>query len=235
MTPMPEPAVASTSGKNIKSGHGMTADDVFFWANWILVGALVVGVLATYAIVVSGSMRDSALKLELSTAGERTAALEKETTEARAAIAEANARAAEANLALAKLTTPRSISPEQEEKITETLKEFAGTPFDFAITPNPEPVSLMNRLAAILTGAGWDWKSVSEVIVFMQQGKPNVGMATLTGLKVQIDHSKLQEWEKPVVALTDALKAVGLDAEAEQLINGIVNPNAIHIRIGIKP
>jgi hypothetical protein len=35
----------------------MSADDVSWWANWILVGALLVGVAATYAIVVSGNIK----------------------------------------------------------------------------------------------------------------------------------------------------------------------------------
>lgn len=68
----------------------MSADDVYFWANWILVVALLVGVAATYAIVVSGNMRDRTLKNELSIqsaataqANERAASLEKEAAEAK--------------------------------------------------------------------------------------------------------------------------------------------------------
>ena len=43
----------------------MSADDVSWWANWILVGALMVGVAATYAIVVSGNIKEANLKREL--------------------------------------------------------------------------------------------------------------------------------------------------------------------------
>lgn len=60
----------------------MSVDDVFFWANWTLVGALVIGVAATYAIVVSGSIRDANLKRELSSSSERTVGLEKEAADA---------------------------------------------------------------------------------------------------------------------------------------------------------
>jgi hypothetical protein len=52
----------------------MSADDVSWWANWILVGALLVGVAATYAIVVSGNIKEANLKRELK---EKDDALEK--------------------------------------------------------------------------------------------------------------------------------------------------------------
>ncbi len=52
----------------------MSADDVSWWANWILVGALLIGVAATYAIVVSGNIKEANLKRELK---EKDDALEK--------------------------------------------------------------------------------------------------------------------------------------------------------------
>ena len=61
-----------------------TAELVWRWANWTLVGALVLGVVATYAIVVSGRVRDRI-------SSER--------------IAEARAEAANATLGLAKAQT----------------------------------------------------------------------------------------------------------------------------------
>src|SRR6266508_4138858 len=91
-----------TAARRIKKGIGMifpnvSADDVFFWANWILVAALIIGVLATYAIVVSGIVRDKTLKLELSGANERAANAELRAAEANARVAEAEARVAEAH------------------------------------------------------------------------------------------------------------------------------------------
>lgn len=65
----------------------MSADDVYYYANWTLVAALVLGVISTYAIVASGNIRDSALRRE---------------------VANANARAAEAELVLAKFRTARA-------------------------------------------------------------------------------------------------------------------------------
>ena len=76
----PAIAVMTTIGKKIRGALKMSADDVFFWANWALVAALVLGVLATYAVVVSGNIRDENLKRELAEQSARSAQLEKDTT-----------------------------------------------------------------------------------------------------------------------------------------------------------
>jgi hypothetical protein len=44
------------------NGRGMSADNIYYYANWALIGALVLGVIATYAIVASGNIRDSSLR-----------------------------------------------------------------------------------------------------------------------------------------------------------------------------
>jgi hypothetical protein len=48
-------------------------------------------------------------------------------------------------------------------------------------------------------------------------------------------NSRLAEWEKPVLALSNGLTEAGIETKAEQLLDGIVDANAIHIRIGKKP
>jgi hypothetical protein len=105
MVPKPKTTTRTTPDRIIRKDHGMSADDIFTWANWILVGALVVGVIATYAIVVSGKIRDASLKREL---------------------AAQSARTAEAELALAKLKAPRLLNEEQVQSLVTRMKEFAG-------------------------------------------------------------------------------------------------------------
>jgi len=125
----------------------MSADYVFFWANWILVGALVVGVLATYAIVVSGNIKEEHLKHELK---EKDDAFDKYKIDAGKKIADANAvgetaraqaevakaDAAEANkkaeaerlerLKLEAIVAPRRLTSEQQTAIASALGSFAG-------------------------------------------------------------------------------------------------------------
>jgi hypothetical protein len=45
------------------------AEFISFWSNWVLIGALVVGVLATYGIVVSADVKEAAFKREIASAG----------------------------------------------------------------------------------------------------------------------------------------------------------------------
>jgi hypothetical protein len=204
-------------------------------ANWMLLASLIGGVISTFVIVKTADVKEEHWAVERQIADEKIAELQVQGDESRKATAEANARVAEANLALAKLTTPRSLSPVDRSRLVEVLKEFAKTPFDFFITPDPEPVTLMDQLAELLTDAGWEWKSAGGMVVFQRTGKPNAGMMTGTGVAIQIDHSKLGDWEKAVLALGNGLAAAGIETRAEQLLDGIVDANAVHIRIGKKP
>src|ERR1700730_10377726 len=72
-----EALIKITSNKNSLRGGKMAADSVFFWSNWLLLLALILGVIATYAIVVSGNIRDKELKHELAESNERTESLRK--------------------------------------------------------------------------------------------------------------------------------------------------------------
>jgi hypothetical protein len=122
----------------------MSADDVFLWGNWVLVGALVVGVVATYAIVASGNIRDKELKLEIADANARGE--------------EAKAEAAKANLELERFKAPRTLTVEQRVRITEKLKAFHGTIFEVVTYPgDSEPLAFMNLIAETLVRAGWEY------------------------------------------------------------------------------
>ncbi len=73
----------------------MSADTIFSLANWVLVAALVLGVLATFAIVVSGKNRDDALKQELVAQSTRAAELSMQTESLKLSIAVAEYQAAD--------------------------------------------------------------------------------------------------------------------------------------------
>jgi hypothetical protein len=66
--------VKSTKGNNSKKGRGIvwilswSADDVYFWAKWGLAGSLILGVVLTIAVIVSGNIKEATLKRELATA-----------------------------------------------------------------------------------------------------------------------------------------------------------------------
>jgi hypothetical protein len=119
-----------------KAGVRMTADNIFFWANWIGVVALGVGVVCACAIAISGKIRDDSLKLSL---------------------AEATAKTAIAELQLAQLRTlagPRLI------RMDAFLKELEGKPKAPVVIWYLPDVSdgymFSMRLFGLLASAKWE-------------------------------------------------------------------------------
>jgi hypothetical protein len=151
--------------------------------------------------------------------------------------AQAEARAAEATLQLTKLRTPRTINAEQQKRISDKCKPFAGVRFDDAVFTDPESEALLRQIEAILTTAGWeqiDWKGAA--IVFLRTNLPKTGLCSLEGVVIQMHPQHLSEFWKPAQDLASALKAEGIEAKAEAAL-GITNDNpmAIHVLIGKKP
>ncbi len=92
------------------------AEKVFSWANWFLLTALIVGVIATYGIVVSSSVKETYLKRGIADANARAA--------------EATQKAEEADLARLNLEAkiaPRRLNADQQRMIAEALKPFSGS------------------------------------------------------------------------------------------------------------
>ena len=126
-------------------GMGMTlstAESVFFWSNWILVVALILGVVATFFIVVSGNVKEAAAKID--------------SQDAAVKIAEANAVAQSARLELAKLKSPRALSEAAAVSLVEELKQtpvrsvFVGATNDLF-----EAAAFSEQLVLIAEGAGY--------------------------------------------------------------------------------
>jgi hypothetical protein len=152
MVATPQSAVKSTKGNKTMAGHRMSADQVYFWANWILVGALVLGLLSTYAIVVSGNIKEANLKRELK---DKDTALEEYKVNAAQRIADANSaaeaakegaakaseRAAELGIEAEKLKSQlawRSISPDAASKLAGRLSAQPSQVSIQSVSGDPE-------------------------------------------------------------------------------------------------
>lgn len=191
-----------------------------------------------------GRANSDAASANQSTAASRqqTAALEREAADrgkspaiADDGQADAEKGAGAASLEVEKDKNPRIFSSQQLSRITDRLKSFERTPFDFSLTPDLEAISLMNGIASALTDSGWEWKSLPVLLVNKQTGGPYAGINTVSGVQIQVDERKKHEWEKPALELRDILKATGIDATAEATKAGEVGDDAIHIRIGSPP
>ena len=132
-----------------------SAEFISFWANWLLVGALVVGVIATWGIVVSGDVKETALKRDLG--------------EAVARASEANAKALQAQLELAKYRVGRSLREEQKSQMEEVLKSAPKDPV--IIKPNflsPKPTRYANELSEVFNKSGFSNVGTSRFRWFQQ-------------------------------------------------------------------
>jgi hypothetical protein len=77
-------------------------------------------------------------------------------------IAKANESAAQARLELARITTPRTLSPVQRNRIIAALKPFAGTEFLMEVNPIPEAINLTDVISTTLVASGWKWNKIEK-------------------------------------------------------------------------
>ena len=120
------------------------AEFISVWSNWMLIGALIIGVVATYGIVVSGNVKESAANTEI-------ARLSSEAEASRAAIADANARALEAQAQLAQFKAPRTVTEAQALRFIEEATKYSGTQADiWIIGDTPEPTGIAQIILKLL-------------------------------------------------------------------------------------
>jgi hypothetical protein len=113
------------------------AEFISFWANWTLVGALIVGVIATYGIVVSGNIKENALKAT-------TASLEKEAADARLETERVKA-----------VVAWRTISLEASAALEKVLAAKPGAVNLRYIDGDPEALFFAIQFSKVLDNAHW--------------------------------------------------------------------------------
>jgi hypothetical protein len=132
-------------------GMGMSlpwAEFVSSLANWTLFASLLIGVAATYWIVVSGNVKEAALKRDVAAANERAAAANE-----RAELAKRE------NIELQGILMPRFFPTDAEtgplgEKFS-ALKAFAGMEAQTFVVPDFSAEKYALQIAAALQTAGW--------------------------------------------------------------------------------
>ena len=160
-----------------------------------------------------------AFKLDIAKANERAANAEKS--------------AAEANLALEKLKTPRTLSLEQQTRVSAAVHGFPKTPFDIFASVDPEAADLANKIEGALLLAGWEEVDIGGTVNMSRgPGKKPFGILIGTGMSVEFAQSR-QDFFTPADRLITALKAQGLAVKGLATAEGNA-PNAIHIKIGKK-
>ena len=163
------------------------------------------------------------------------AELESQVAVAEARSAEANVVASQARLELAKLKEPRTIAPEDQQKIITALKEFAGQNFGFSVFPDPEPLALLLSLDAVLKSAGWLRVPSQIGAVAVDAAGNTAGTSHDSGVTVFVGPDN-RDAEAALLTLSRALTDAGIPCQSKrtkQLRDK--TPMAILINVGKKP
>lgn len=161
--------------------------------------------------------------------------LEAQVTATEVRIAEANAAALQAQLELAKFKEPRTISPENQEQMITVLKGFAGQNFSFSVFQDPEALSLLRTLDAVLKSAGWTRVPSQVSAIVVEVAGANAGIITNSGVSANIGPDNRNALTA-LTTLTKALTQAGIPCQSglsEKLQDR--TPKAITINIGKKP
>jgi hypothetical protein len=103
------------------------------------------------ALTLSRSAREEADSFERDIVSAKTQAAEAESH-----LADALQRAANAELAIAKIKQPRTLNPEQQQRVGTSLLRFAGQNFSFLVFNDPESFQLLTDINAALKIAKWN-------------------------------------------------------------------------------
>ena len=191
--------------------------------NWAeMAGIIAVAVLVVAEIIQFkyGHRRDDLIAQEQTATNQRhdeeMARLHLDTAQSNARAAEATQKAAEAQLELAKFKAPRTLSVEQQAKIAEKLRPFAGTLYDAGIGPagDPEPLYLLRSIHAALSQAGWVQIAWTEqgAQTYTEPPMPAVGLTMVTNVIVDVNPNWWVKYGPAARALAAALAAEGVAA-----------------------
>jgi hypothetical protein len=140
-------------------------------------------------------------------------------------------------LELLKFKAPRILTPIQRERIRVKLQPFPGTPYELAVIPMPEAMSLVGTVDAILRSSAWANKESAKTNfrnVFTSAGGSTIEEEYLSGFVVKATKALLEKYQPAVDTLVAALRAEGIDARAEVLKDDDPSPASIHVAVGIK-
>ena len=153
-----------------------------------------------------------------------------------ALLAEARERTSVAELELTRLTTPRTLAPDAQQRVSARLKAFAGQEFEGQVAPGSEDAqALWQVLDNTLAAANWVRVPPAGLAV----GDPPAGvpLAPNSGVTVFVAASRANELATAAQALAAALMAEGIIAGVSASAGPRMEqrPNVIAIEIGRKP
>jgi hypothetical protein len=153
-----------------------------------------------------------------------------------ALLSEARERADEAELELAKLTTPRMLTPEAQRRVAAKLQRFAGQEFAGQVAPGSDDARpLWEAIAKTLAAAGW----VRVAPIGLAVGDPPAGVPLVpnSGVTVFVAASRANEFAPIAQLVAAALMAEGIIAGVSASAGPQMEqrPAVIVVEVGRKP
>jgi len=145
-------------------------------------------------------------------------------------IARLQQETAEANLALAKLRTPRTLTPEQRERIVRAMSAYAGQAFAISSAPDPEARDLAMVINEALLSARWQG---SRPVGAIRAGA--IALATGRGVEIDWARSSSQRTKDIGNALASVLEEQGIATIAGFDPDNRLFLGALSIAVGTKP
>jgi hypothetical protein len=218
--------------ERVMFGHSLS------WWNEAMLVSLGVAAICALAVAFTTTV---VVKMQAQAETDATEALERYKLDAEKNINDAKARAAKAELDLAKFKAPRILTPEQIIALTNQLKPLGKVAFDVATEQSHEPAALLAQICEALKDAGWDWQNWEGGALAFKLPKQDrvAGMASVSGVEIQIAESDRATLEKHAVALINALTSFGITTNARVYFDDASKAlghkkGLIHIIIGSK-
>lgn len=239
----------------------MTADSVYSLANWTLVGALIIGVLSTYAIVVSGNVKEREFKRELSRASEGTEKAKKDAATAKENITRVKAEAdkqiallnteamkAKEEIAKAQVEVAKANEKAEAERLERMRLEAELAPRTLEQRQSAKELLKFQGINVIIESLAESepWRTAGQIAWTLNNAKWNI----LPGMKRFLDATHFFDGvaietnvgarprEDRSIEVADALVMILAknNIEAHRRPSGVDLPlNTIRIRVGLKP
>jgi len=145
--------------------------------------------------------------------------------------AKAEQAAAEANLEVARLKTPRILSPIQQQRLMVKLAVSAGQKFSLAVGEEPEQLNLLGEIKSVLLSAGWIQVPVTGF------GDIAIGDAALsfgTGVVVRLAPNATSSARAAADLLANSLNEETVDSKPEP-DKRVTDPSILNVLVGSKP
>jgi len=231
---IPSRTVIITPIKKIKSTvleiPKMSADTLYNWANALLIAALILGVVATYAIVVSGKIKERRFRKELSETYERAANAELQA-------AEAIQRAEEEKFARIKIKESiawRRLSKDQQDILTSKLGRFSNQPVSLWYgAGDKEAETFAWEIATALHNAKWQVFSPASMVTMAESGHP-FGSVSPQRTGITVSSTGDGSSREASQALVRELLALGFDATKSPKIEESDAP-LVWVNIEVRP